>query len=537
MQTRFDFIIVGAGTAGIVLAYRLLMTGKFSILLVEEGEEKRNPYLKVPLAVGKVLTDNNYVWPYYTDEEKSLNNRRIYSPMGKVLGGSSSINGTVFARGPKAKYDEWRDLGCEGFDYNSLDKYFRSIEKYSIPSEGRGDKGLLNISRAYCEDKLSQLFMSSCKALGYPKIEDYNCNENEGVSSLQYTNKNGLRSSLTNTYFEKIRNNKNLYLLSKTSVKELLFKGNKVLGCCVIDKSNKEINYYANYEVIVCGGAIQTPALLQRSGIGDPKILRDLGIRCLVDLPSVGRGLKDHANVRASFTLNSILTLNNYLSNYFLFSKLIFGYLIRRRNLLATPSATSHLLIKSTPEIEYPDLKLQLVHMIESKRFGVGKNTKLSNNSGFSIGVSYIFPKSSGSVKITSRDYTVPPSIHANYLSETHDQNKTIHAIDLARKIVSKSPLKDYIKKEVKPGERKKSKEDILNFAKENCQSGYHFSCSCRMGTKESGVVDNKFKVYGVNRLRLCDASVLPFLTSSNIQAIVMVLAEKAASEIINDYA
>ena len=246
------------------------------------------------------------------------------------------------------------------------------------------------------------------------------------------------------------------------SVKELIIKENKVLGCCVSDKFNKEVNYYANYEVIICGGAIQTPALLQRSGIGDPKMLRDLGIQCLVDLPNVGKGLKDHANVRASFTVNSILTLNNYLSNYLLFSKLIIGYLIRRRNLLATPSATSHLLIKSTPEIAYPDLKLQLVHMIESQRFGVGKNTKLSKNSGFSIGVSYIFPESSGSVKIKSKDYTVPPLIQANYLSKTHDQNKTIDAINLARRIVSKSPLKDYVEQEVKPGVRKKSRTKIM---------------------------------------------------------------------------
>ena len=525
MQINFDFIIVGGGTAGIILACRLLENSKFTVLLVEEGEEKRHPFLQVPLAVGKLLSNEDYVWPYYTDSEPHLNDRKIYSPMGRLLGGSSAINGTVFARGPKEKYNEWESIGCDGFRYDSVDKYFRSIEKFSKDSKDRGSDGLLHVTVSEYEDKLSKLFINSCEALGYPRINDYNVDDIEGVSALQYTTRKGFRQSVANTYFNKIKHNKNFHLLSKSTVSKLLIQEKEVIGCCVQDRLKGENFFYARHEVIVCAGAIQTPALLQRSGIGNPDNLRDLGIPCLVNLPNVGVGLQDHANVRASYTTRSVKTLNDYLGSNVLFAKLIVGYLFGRTNLLATPSATTHLLLKSDPKMEYPDLKLQLIHLIESQRFGVGKQTKLSNNSGFSIGVSYLFPKSSGFVKIKSADSQVHPSIVVNYLADPHDQYKTIQAIKIARKIVSKSPIEDFVKAEMQPGDSQQSYDELLNFARETCQSG-----------KTTGVVDSKFKVYGVEKLRLCDASVMPFMTSSNIQAVVMMLAEKAAAEIVNKY-
>lgn len=537
MQTNFDFIIVGGGTAGVILAYRLLQSGKFTVLLVEEGEDKSHPYLQIPLAVGKLLSNKDYVWPYYTDAEPHLNNRSIYSPTGRLLGGSSAVNGTVFARGPKEKYNEWQNIGCDGFGYESLDKYFRSIEKFSNDSKERGSEGLIHVTASEYKDKLSNLFINSCEALGYSKINDYNVEDNQGISSLQYTTKNGLRQSVANTYYNKIKNNKKFRLLSKSTVTKILIHEKEAIGCCVQDQLRERKNFYASHEVIICAGAIQTPALLQRSGIGNFDNLSDLGIPCIINSPNVGVGLQDHANVRVSYTTtSSVKTLNDYLSSNVLFSKLVIGYLFGRRNLLATPSATTHLLLKSDPKMQYPDLKLQLVHLIESKRFGVGKETKLSNNSGFSIGVSYLFPKSSGVVKLKSMDNRVHPSIVVNYLADSDDQYKTVQGIKIARNIISKAPIENFVKAEIQPGHAKQSFDELLNFAKETCQSGYHFACSCRMGSETTGVVDNKFRVYGVNKLRLCDASVMPFLTSSNIQAVVMMLAEKAASEIISKY-
>ncbi|MDA9897358.1 GMC family oxidoreductase N-terminal domain-containing protein [Alphaproteobacteria bacterium] len=536
MKTNFDFIIVGGGTAGLIVATRLVETGKYSVLLVEAGDIRSSPYLRIPLAVGKVLSNEKYVWPYTSGPEPYLKNRRLYTPMGKLLGGSSAVNGTVFAWGPKEKYDEWESLGCKGFAWKDVEPYFHAIENFCEPSNLRGSHGPIHISNANISDKLSQLFLESSKTAGYPFIKDYNTDSSEGVSALQYSTKNGLRQSTNNTYFKLAKRNKNFHVITGATVEQLQFIGTRVTGCKIHNKYGKKQIVTANCEMVICCGAIQTPALLQRSGIGDQSHLRKLGLQHIIHLPNVGVGLQDHANTRLTYKVGSVKTLNDYLNNPLLFAKYFLSYAIKRQNLLATPSATAHLLLKSETKIAYPDLKLQLVHMSESQRFGMGKQTSLDRTSGFSIGTYYLYPKSAGTVKIKSVDPKISPSIIVNYLADDVDRRKSVLALNLARKVVSESPLKEFVQMETNPTLTKVSDQELLDYVLENCQSGYHYACSCRMGSGKSAVVDDKFKVIGLENLRLCDASVMPFLTSSNTQAVVMMMGEKAAAEIIRQY-
>ena len=531
----YDYIIVGAGSAGSVIASRLAEGAPSkSILLVEAGGPPDNLWLKIPLGVGKVLQNDEYVWKFNSDPQKFLNGRVIYSPRGKVLGGSSSVNGLIYVRGDPKRYDLWESLNCPGWSYKDVAPYFRKIENYiGKKHKTRGESGPLTIGKITSRDELSERFISALNQIGHPLVDDYNVNELSGVSYLQLTVKNGLRASVATAYLQPRKNLKNLRVMTRSVVTKILIKNQSARGITIL-KEGQAIDILAREEVILSAGAFQSPKILELSGVGNPHVLKKNGIPLLCNLPGVGEGLQDHLNVRVSYECAKKITINDALNNPWFGFKMLFKYLIFKSGLIATPSATVQAIIKSDSLIEAPDLKIQLVHLSEKGRFAVAPGSGVDKFSGFSIGIFPMYPNSKGSVHIKSSCPFDPPAINPNYLSDARDIDLTLKGLRMVRQIGDSPPIKSIAIRETAPGKHIKGDEELIGYIRSTGQSTYHSIGTCKMGSDPMSVVDHKFKVHGINKLRVADASVMPLLVSPNINAAVVMIGERAAEFILN---
>lgn len=525
----FDYVVVGAGAAGSAAAARIAEEGRHSVALIEAGRDDPWIWLKVPLGIGIVLPGKRAVRRYWTDPEPNLGSRRIYWPRGRVLGGTSTINGMLWVRGDPAEYDRWARMGCTGWDYDSVLPHFKRMEACTLGRDTlRGRTGKTSIVEYSPRDPLSSAFFKACTQAGIAANDDYNGERYEGVGYLQLNTRRGLRHGVREAYLRSIGRNDNLAILCDTAVESIAIENRRATSVRV-RRNGTEWNIGCRREVILAAGAIDTPRILELSGIGDPDRLRSLGIEPVHALRGVGEGLRDHLHTRLTFRSARAVTLNDVMRNPL--RKMVFGlrYLLSRKGLMATSAATVHALARSAPELAVPDIKLQL-HPLSAPDTRSPDRVELDEFSGFGIGTFPLRPASTGSVHIASRDPREQPGIRPNYLDHPDDLACAVAAVRLARQVAAQPALSELIVEEVRPGDEAKSDEEIAAFIRETGTTSYHPVGTCRMGVDAMAVVDPELRVIGLEGLRVADASIFPTMPSSNTHAPSILVGEVAAS-------
>ena len=526
---QFDYIIIGAGSAGCVLANRLSADPQNRVCLLEAGPEDSLPWIHLPIGYGKTMWDARVNWKLNTAPEPGMNNREIYWPRGKCLGGSSSINGLIFIRGQKEDYDQWRDLGNVGWGWDDVLPYFKKAEgndRLGEPLHSRD--GPLKASSIPKKHPLVEAFKLAANVLGVPTTDDFNNLTQEGVGYYQLSTHKGLRCSTAVAYLRPARKRSNLTVLTNSQATRIVFTGRKASGVELFHQG-KKITQQANKEVLLCAGAIQSPQLLQLSGIGPAKLLQELNIPLIQDLPGVGENLQDHLQYRLIYELNQPISTNDQLRSIVGKVKMGLDWLLFRGGPLSIGINQGGLFTKVMPTSTRPDIQFHLGTLSADMAGGT-----VHPFSGFTMSVCQLRPESRGSVRIQSPDPLVPPRIVANYLDTQYDRDISIAAIKFARSITQTQPLSNLIAREVKPN-NPQSNEDILAFCRETGATIFHPSGTCKMGPDDDSmaVVDTDLRVRGVSGLRVIDCSVMPRLVSGNTNWPVVMIAEKAA-DIIN---
>ena len=516
-MNAFDYIVVGAGSAGCVLANRLTEDPATQVLLLEAGPRDTDFWIHVPLGYGKLFTRTDINWAYQSEPEPALNGRRIFTPRGKVLGGSSSINGLVYIRGQPEDYDGWR---VPGWDYKSLLPYFQKSENQARGADRwHGIGGPFEVGDLE-RHELCDAFIESAAASGIPRNRDFNGARQEGTGYYQASTCRGRRCSTATGYLRPAEKRPNLQVEVNTLATKIVLDGRRAIGVAAGSKT-----YEAKREVIVAGGAFNSPQLLQLSGIGPGALLQRMGIPVVADLP-VGDGLQDHFYARTFWRCRKPLTLNDDMASLFGKARIGLQYLLRRRGPLTIAAGYAAAFVRTRPEVKRPDVQIYFINFSTAKRGGV-----LHAFSGFTCSVSQLQVESRGSVAIRSRDPREAPSIRYNYLATENDRRVMVDGLKVVRRIVNTQPLADYVAAEELPGSKVHTDDEWLAFVREYGETVFHPTSTCSIGT----VVDPSLKVLGAERLRVVDASVMPAVPSGNINAAVIAVAEKGADLIKRD--
>jgi choline dehydrogenase len=529
-EESFDYIVVGAGSAGCVLANRLTAAGRHRVLLLEAGGKDRNIWIHIPIGYAKLFADPKCNWLYTSEPEPALNNRQVIQPRGKVLGGSSSINGLLYVRGQHEDFDHWRQLGNSGWGFADVLPYFRRAEDQERgPDEMHGVRGPLAVSNVSEPHPLCEAFIDAARQAGFPRNDDFNGAAQEGAGYFQLTTKNGRRWSTSVGYLRPARRRPNLKVATDALATRLIFAGCRAVGV-EYRQGDALHTARANLEVIVAGGAFNSPQLLQLSGIGPAELLHAHGIEVVADLPGVGADLQDHLQVRLVYRCTEPITMNEVMNHWRHRYGAGLRYLLSRKGLLTIGAGYAGAFLRTRPELATPDVQIHfLIFSTESA------GASLHPFPGFMTSICQLRPESRGFVRIKSGDPAMPPAIQPRYLTNLFDCDTVVDGLKLLRRLMAQPAMRRYIAEERAPGEQCVSDTDLLAFARATGTTVYHPTSTCRMGEDPAAVVDARLRVHGIAGLRVVDASIMPTIVSGNTNAAVVMIAEKAADMILED--
>lgn len=538
--TEFDYIVVGAGSSGCVVATRLSERPDCRVLIIEAGStDTRNLWIHIPLGVGKILPNQKLIWPFFTEPEEQLHGKTISQLRGKVLGGSGSVNGLAWVRGEPEEFDRWRAQGNRGWAFEDVLPFYKKLEDYP-PGDptvrGRGGPMKIINRGIWDPDPLSEAYRKACIEAGIPENDDYNGRKFEGVGYLQQSIRNGWRCSAATAYLRPASSRPNLTILTNSTATRVLFNGTRAVGVEYVQGGRKK-QARARREVVLSCGTIKSPHLLELSGVGDPALLAKFGIPVVAANPKVGENLSEHLQFRFSYECTQPITINDIMtSSVWRFWEGV-KYFVTRRGLLSGTSSTVHALARSDPSLESPDLKIQLALISGKDRLARSKAAGIDPFSGFSIGTFKIRPESRGSVHMKEADPLTHPAMKVNYLTHPGDVETYKRAVKLMRKIAASPSLAPFIKRETRPGPEVVADDDLIEYIRQTGQTAWHAIGTCRMGADPQAVVDDRLRVRGVRNLRVADISIMPSLVSPNTNAPAILIGEKAAAMIREDEA
>jgi choline dehydrogenase len=530
MSDEFDYIVIGAGSAGCVLAARLSEDPAVSVLLLEAGPRDSSLWIHLPIGYGKTMWSGSVNWRYYTEPDPNMNGRRIYWPRGKTLGGSSSINGLIYIRGQREDYDHWAALGNRGWDWDGVLPYFvKSEGNQRGASAYHGGSGPLKVSDIAARDPLIDAFVAGAGQIGVPASDDFNGARQEGAGYFQLTTWNGWRCSTATAYLGPARGRANLRVVTGAFASGLVLEGRRAVGVRW-RQDGQARSARARAEVLLSAGAIQSPQLLQLSGIGPAAFLASHGIAVVHDLPGVGENLQDHLQIRLTYE-STRPTTNDQLNSWIGQARLGLQWLMFRTGPLAVGINQGGCFMRALPaEAARPDIQFHVATLSADMAGG-----KVHPFSGFTMSTCQLRPESRGHVRIRTTDPFEPPEMRANYLATDLDRRTTVAGVKAARAIAASPAMRPLVKREVKPGPEAASDASLLEFCRDNGATIFHPSGTCKMGSDPMAVLDERLRVRGIERLRVVDCSAMPTLVSGNTNAPAVMMAEKAADMIRED--
>ena len=527
---HYDYVIVGAGSAGCVVANRLSADPSVRVLLLEAGGRDTNPWIHIPVGYFKTMHQPATDWCYVTAPDPGLGGRSLQWPRGKVLGGSSAINGLLYVRGQPRDYDQWRQMGNAGWAWDDVLPLFRRAEDQQRGAdELHGSGGPLAVQDKRVHRDICEAFIAACEEVGIPRNDDFNGPEQEGAGYYQQTARNGRRCSTAVAYLRPVRHRRNLVVLTHAHTERVLFEGRRAVGVQARVKGHVQ-QFRATASVVLSAGAIGSPQILMLSGVGPGEQLREKGVEVLHDLPGVGRHLQDHLQIRSVYRCRRGSTLNEEVNNPF--KRVLMGleYALFRTGPLTLAASMVGVFAKSDPSLETPDLQFH-VQPLSADKPGAG----LHPYPAFTSSVCQLRPESRGHIELAGPDPQQHPVIHPNYLSTPTDQRMAVAGLALSRRVCAARALADYVSEELLPGPEVQGEEALLEAARRISQTIYHPTSTCRMGPDAMSVVDERLRVHGLEGLRVADASIMPVIVSGNTNAPAIMIGEKASDLLRED--